>query len=109
MTEQRASSEPRDKIGLDTIENNLEPSFFSGSDPFMQKRTEPMKEIEVDESGFTEDSDIALGEILGQSEQPMPTEEMARAKQAMQTLKNLKYNMNHLKIFMIKDLFLNRG
>ena len=89
MTEQRASSEPRDKIGLDTIENNLEPSFFSGSDPFMQKRTEPMKEIEVDESGFTEDSDIALGDILGQSEQPMPTEEMARAKQAMQTLKNL--------------------
>ena len=60
-----------------------------GPDPFMQKRTEPMKEIELDESGFTEDSDIALGDILGQSEQPMPTEEMARAKQAMQTLKNL--------------------
>ena len=26
----------------------------------------------------------------------------------MQTLKNLKYNMSHQKIFMIKDLFLNR-
>ena len=30
-----------------------------------------------------------LGDIIGQPEKPMPTEEMAKAKQAMQNLKNL--------------------
>ena len=61
----------------------------AGPDPFMQKRTEPMATPEPYSDEGIGGDDKTLGDIIGQPEKPMPTEEMAKAKQAMQTLQNL--------------------
>jgi len=61
----------------------------AGPDPFMQKRTEPMATPEPYSDEGIGGDDKTLGDIIGQPEKPMPTEEMAKAKQAMQTLKDL--------------------
>ena len=65
------------------------PPLPEGPDPFMQKRTEPMATPEPYSDEGIGGDDKTLGDIIGQPEKPMPTEEMAKAKQAMQNLKNL--------------------
>jgi len=95
MTEQIASPESRDKIGLDTFEDNLKPSIFSGSDPFMQKRTEPMREIEVDESGFTSDTVPVIDEPA-EPKTAAPEEKATSSSQKMQEAKTIMSKFSKL-------------
>jgi len=69
--------------------------FPAGPDPFMQKRTEPMREIGVDESGFTGDSVPAIDEPK-MPQTAAPEERATPEAQKMQEAKTIMSKFSRL-------------
>ncbi len=85
--------EAEDQIYLDTPE--LKEPFSEKPDPFMQKRTEPMREIEVDESGFTSDTVPAIDEPAA-PQTAAPEEKATPDSQKMQEAKTIMSKFSRL-------------